>query len=226
VDNEDEQQNYSTVQDTKPFAINSKDTIFGEIIGYSDIKQEFAKALDSSSPVSILLCGPSECGKSELLKQIGEHFEDESLFIDGSYGSKAGIFEMLHKNIPKYVLLDEIDKLSSQHQQALLNLIEGGRLTKTTKLDSYDIKLDVWVFATANNEQKLLEPLLKNLKSTFWQNLQIMSLEGLWLTDSGKKEYKMRNSPYISQTQCKEVLIGKMSETLSELPESQRLSKM
>jgi Holliday junction DNA helicase RuvB len=167
ADNENEQLHYSTIQDIKPFAINNKDSIFGEIIGYSDIKKEFAKALDSSSPVSILLCGPPGCGKSEFLKQIGEHFEDESLFIDGSYGSKAGIFEILHKNRPKYVLFDEIDKLSGQDQQALLNLMESGRLTKTTKSDSYDIKLDVWVFATANNEEKILEPLFDRFETYF-----------------------------------------------------------
>jgi MoxR-like ATPase len=73
-----------------------------------------------------LSCGPPGCGKSEFLKQSRDHFEEESVFIDGSYGSKARIFQR-----PKYVLLDEIDKLSSPDQLALLNLIEIGKLTKT-----------------------------------------------------------------------------------------------
>ena len=107
-------------QDIEPFAINSKESIFDEIIGYDDIKREFVKALLSPSPVG--------CGKSEFLKQIRNHFEEESIFIDGSYGSKAGIFEKLYQKRAKYVLLDEIDKLSGQDQLAILNLMESGEL--------------------------------------------------------------------------------------------------
>lgn len=61
----------------------------------------------STSPAGILLVGPPGCGKSEFLKQIAKAFPNESLFIDGSYGSKAGIFEALKERRPKYVLLDE-----------------------------------------------------------------------------------------------------------------------
>jgi len=86
-------------------------------------------------------------------------YDDKSVFIDGSYGSKAGIFEALKERRPKYVLLDEVDKLTGHDQQAMLNLMESGRLTKTTKSESYDIKLDTWVFATANDKEELLEPL-------------------------------------------------------------------
>jgi len=166
-DNKNEQIHYATTQDTKSFIINNNDSIFKEIVGYDDIKKEFDKALESSSPVSILLCGPAGCGKSEFLKQIRTAYDDKSIFIDGSYGSKAGIFEALKQKKPKYVLLDEIDKLSKQDQQALLNLMESGRLTKTTKSEIYDIKLDAWVFATANNKEDILEPLFDRFETYF-----------------------------------------------------------
>jgi MoxR-like ATPase len=130
--------------------------IFDEIIGYSDIKKEFAKALGSSSRVSILLVGPPGCGKSEFLKQIAKSFPDRSLFIDGTYGSKAGIFERIKNTRPSYVLLDEIDKLGPSDQEGLLNLMESGRLTKTTKSENYDIELKSWVLATANNKDHIL----------------------------------------------------------------------
>jgi predicted AAA+ superfamily ATPase len=58
------------------------------------------------------LVGPPGCGKSEFLKKIRAAYDDESVFIDGSYGSKAGIFEALKERRPRYVLLDEVDKLT------------------------------------------------------------------------------------------------------------------
>jgi len=143
-----------TTTKTKEIKTESID-IFADILGYTDIKREFNKAIQSVSPIGILLVGPPGCGKSEFLKQIAKEFPNESLFIDGTYGSKAGIFEALKERRPKYVLLDEVDKLSTQDQQALLNLMESGRLTKTTKSETYDIKLDAWVFATANNKGEI-----------------------------------------------------------------------
>ncbi len=150
----------TTMTNTKESkTVSASNDIFADIVGYSIIKREFVKALESTSPVGILLVGPPGCGKSEFLKMIRAAFDDKSVFIDGSYGSKAGIFEALKERRPKYVLLDEVDKLTGQDQQALLNLMESGRLTKTTKSESYDIKLDTWVFATANDKEELLEPL-------------------------------------------------------------------
>jgi holliday junction DNA helicase RuvB len=157
--------NYPTVQDIEPLVLSKNDSIFEGIVGYEEIKREFMKALNASSPVSILLCGPPGCGKSEFLKQIRKQFEEESVFIDGSYGSKAGIFEKLYQKRPKYVLLDEIDKLFGQDQLALLNLMDSGKLTKTTRSESYEIKLNAWVFATANNKVDLLEPLFDRFET-------------------------------------------------------------
>ena len=163
LSNVNEKTDNSTVQRI----VNNKESIFEGIVGYPEIKREFAKALNASSPVSILLYGPPGCGKSEFLKQIRNQFEEESVFIDGSYGTKAGIFERLYQNRPKFVLLDEIDKLSGQDQLALLNLMESGRLTKTTKLESYEIKLTAWVFATANNKHDILGSLFDRFETYF-----------------------------------------------------------
>jgi hypothetical protein len=133
--------------------VSTSNDIFADIVGYTDIKKEFNKALQSTSPVGILLVGPPGCGKSEFLKKIRAEYDDKSVFIDGSYGSKAGIFEALKEHKPKYVLLDEIDKLKTYDQQALLNLMESGRLTKTTKSEHFDIELKCWIFATANDKK-------------------------------------------------------------------------
>jgi MoxR-like ATPase len=166
LDNENEQLCYTT-QNIKSFTINNNGNIFKEIVGYDDIKKEFAKALDASNPVGILLVGPPGCGKSEFLKQIRAVYDDKSIFIDGSYGSKAGIFDKLKESRPKYVLLDEIDKLDNRDQEALLSLMESGRLIKTTKSEHYDIELKCWIFATANKKEDILEPLIDRFERYF-----------------------------------------------------------
>src|SRR5712692_4850579 len=165
--NVNEKIDYPTVQAIERFVLKNRESIFEGIVGYEEIKREFVKALNASNPVSILLCGPPGCGKSEFLNQIRNHFEEESVFIDGSYGIKAGIFEKLYQKRPKYVLLDEIDKLSGQDQVGLLNLMESGRLTKTTRSESYEIKLAAWVFATANNIEDILHPLYDRFETYF-----------------------------------------------------------
>jgi MoxR-like ATPase len=65
------------------------------------------------------------------------------------------------------VLLDEIDKLSGQDQQALFNLMESGRLTKTTKSEHYDMELKCWIFDTANNKDDILDPLFNRFERYF-----------------------------------------------------------
>ncbi len=158
----------TTTTNTKEIkTVSPSDDIFADIVSYLDIKREFMKALQSSNPVGILLVGPPGCGKSEFLKQIAKTFPEQSLFIDGTYGSKAGIFDKLKNTKPKYLILDEIDKLKGDDQQALYNLMESGRLTKTTKAEHYDIELKCWVFATANNKEDILEPLFDRFERYF-----------------------------------------------------------
>src|SRR6266852_3470822 len=63
----------TTTTNTKVIKTASND-IFADILGYTDIKREFTKALQSANPVGILLVGPPGCGKSEFLKQIAKSF--------------------------------------------------------------------------------------------------------------------------------------------------------
>ena len=167
LDGIEEQTCFPPIQKVDTLAIDNKESIFRAIIGYDDIKKEFIKSLNASSPIGILLVGPPGCGKSEFLKQIREAYNDESVFIDGSYGSKAGIFQELFERRPEYLLLDEVDKLGLRDQESLLNLMESGRLTKTTKIESYDIELRCWVFATANSKERIIGPLMDRFETYY-----------------------------------------------------------
>jgi hypothetical protein len=45
----------------------------------------------------------------DFLLKIKDAFTNQSEFVDGSYGSKAGIVNLLLKKEPRYLLIDEID---------------------------------------------------------------------------------------------------------------------
>jgi Holliday junction DNA helicase RuvB len=52
-------------------------------------------------------------------------------FIDGGNTTKAGVIDYLFENRPRYLLMDEIDKLAPKHQTFLLNLMETGIISET-----------------------------------------------------------------------------------------------
>ncbi len=144
-------------------------TIFDEIIGHENIKKILKNMIDSvfvkKKPVSILLDGSPGCGKSMFLKAIEQNFPSpQTYFIDGSRATKAGIFDVLFEdenNRIKILLIDEIDKLNLDDQEALLTLMQDGRLVQTQKNGKRSKTYDnLSVIAASNDKDKMLVPLL------------------------------------------------------------------
>jgi MoxR-like ATPase len=52
---------------------------------------------------------------------------------------------------PKYLLLDELDKLSRKDQTFLLNLMETGIVSETKHRKTRSMEIKTSVFATSNN---------------------------------------------------------------------------
>jgi ATP-dependent protease Clp ATPase subunit len=69
-------------------------------------------ALDSIHPSSILLSGPPASAKTLFLQSLMKL--QNSYFIDCSNATKSGLVDYIFENKPKYLLLDELDKLSSK----------------------------------------------------------------------------------------------------------------
>ncbi|MEP6577006.1 MAG: AAA family ATPase [Nitrososphaerota archaeon] len=113
----------------------------------------------SSTPVHILLVGEPGIGKTQFLLAIKDRFKNKSSYVIGANATKAGLVEALFRDSPKYLLIDEIETLDSQHQEALLNLMETGIVSETKKTSTRETKMVTWVFATSNGTD-LLEPLL------------------------------------------------------------------
>jgi replication-associated recombination protein RarA len=138
-------------------SVRREDWLFNNIYGCDDVKRLFRLALESNPNSPILLTGPPASAKTlflqSLMKLEGSHF------IDCSSASKSGIVDYIFENRPKYLLLDELDKLSRKDQTFLLNLMETGTVyeIKYNKTRKTDIKTSV--FATSNNIEKIIEPL-------------------------------------------------------------------
>jgi Holliday junction DNA helicase RuvB len=132
---------------------------FQGIIGHHDIKQIFAKAILSKKPVHLLLVGSPGSAKTMFLTEIMRH-EKPSHFIVGSNTTKAGLVNQLFERRPKFLLIDELEKMGTTDQTALLHLMETGIISETKINKTRQIELTSWVFATANSCQKIIEPLL------------------------------------------------------------------
>jgi MoxR-like ATPase len=82
-----------------------------------------------------------------------------SYFIDCSNATKSGLVNYVFDNKPKYLLLDELDKLSKKDQTFLLNLIETGIVSETKYNKTRNREVKTSVFATSNNIEKIIQPL-------------------------------------------------------------------
>jgi Holliday junction DNA helicase RuvB len=106
-----------------------KDKLFEDIIGYDDIKRLFRMAINANDPVHVLLIGPPASAKTVFMKTLTKL--QNSYFTDGGNSTKAGMIDYIFNNEPKYLLIDEIDKMSTKDQTFLLNLMETGIVSET-----------------------------------------------------------------------------------------------
>jgi Holliday junction DNA helicase RuvB len=100
-----------------------KDDFFDYIIGYHDVKKFLRMSINAEEPVHILLIGPPASAKTMFIKSMMMKL-DNSYFTDGGNTTKAGMLDYVFENKPKYLLIDEIDKMSTKDQTFLLNLME------------------------------------------------------------------------------------------------------
>jgi len=143
---------FSTSSDFKTYSL------FNNIVGYDNIKKIFYFAIRSHLPVHILLVGPPGSAKTLFLME-GMNLQ-RSYFTLGSHSTKAGMVDYLFVNRPRYLIIDEIEYMAIKDQAMLLSLMETGILSETKFEKTRRSVMKTWVFASCNNEKKLLTPLL------------------------------------------------------------------
>ena len=123
-----------------------------------NVKRPFGMALESDHSCHVLLTGPPASAKTLFLQSFMKL--KDSHFIDCSNATRSGIVDYVFDKRPKYLLLDELDKLSGKDQTFLLNLMETGIVSETKYNKTRKMELKTSVFATSNNVEKITEPLL------------------------------------------------------------------
>ena len=138
----------------------TKDDFFEYIIGYNDIKKFLRMSISTEEPIHILLIGPPASAKTMFIKSMMMKL-DNSYFTDGGNTTKAGMLDYVFGNKPKYLLIDEIDKMSTKDQTFLLNLMETGMISETKHAKTRMEVLKTWVIASSNDMSNII-PALKS----------------------------------------------------------------
>jgi len=129
------------------------------IVGFDDIKEAIAKAVQSRRRINFLLEGPPACAKSLMLEGVRSSVPD-SYIAFGSRTSASGLSEALFEHQPSVLLLDEADKIHLDVYSVLLGLMESGEILETKSRKTRGIKLETMLIAACNSTAKMPQEFL------------------------------------------------------------------
>jgi len=127
--------------------------LFDAIVGHEKVKRVLNLSLASPRPVHVLLVGPVATAKSLFLSELVRL--SNARFALGGTSSRAGIAEYLLVEKPRYLILDEIDKMDMKELSVLLTLMESGVVSRLKKRMTEAEQLTCWVFGGANTVTKI-----------------------------------------------------------------------
>jgi len=131
-----------------------------------DIKKIVMRALDAEDNYNLLLIGSPASAKTLFLMGILDSRKD-AIYIDGSNTTNR-ILDVLEKERPKIICIDELDKMAKTFQNQLLNFMESGHVKVDQQKKSYDFTINgAKIFATANELNRLSKPLQSRFRKLF-----------------------------------------------------------
>jgi len=133
--------------------------LFEVVIGHDEKKDLIMRSIEAEKPVHFLLWGTVASAKTLMLEELSRL--PQSRFVLGSSLTKAGIFEVLFNERPRFLIIDELDKIDdTENLAALLSLMERGVVTETKYRRHRTIRLKTWVFASANEIRRIPRELM------------------------------------------------------------------
>jgi len=124
------------------------------VVGFDDIKEAIARAVEARRRTNFLLEGPPACAKSIMLEGVRSAVPAAYIAF-GSRTSAAGLSEALFEYQPSVLLMDEADKMDNEVYSVLLGLMESGEVLETKSRKSRGVNLDTMVIAACNNSAKM-----------------------------------------------------------------------
>lgn len=147
----------------KDFKEEEYEEFFSDIIGFEDVKKLLLRCIYTKEPIHVLLLGRPASSKTLFLLQMEKRLhskDNKTLFVDGTSANGPGIADLLFANDSlRYLLIDELDKLSKGNQANLLNLMENSMLVETKVGKTRQKYMEESVFATCNEIEKISLPL-------------------------------------------------------------------
>ena len=132
--------------------------LFDNIINYDEIKKVLIRGIESEKPVHFMLIGAVATAKSMFLSEF-ERIPNSVLTLGGT-STKVGIFDILYEEEPKFLLIDEIDKMDRTNLSVLLSLCQNGEIKKIIHGEVKYKKLNTKVIASGNRIHKIPEEIL------------------------------------------------------------------
>ena len=124
------------------------------IVGFDDIKETIAFAIESRKRIHFLLEGPPACAKSLMLEAVRATVPDAYMAF-GSRTSGRGLSDALFEKKPSILLMDEADKIRHDVFSLMLGLMEAGEVIETKSGNTRGLKLDTMVIAACNRSVKM-----------------------------------------------------------------------
>lgn len=149
---------------SRPEETVAPEDLFSLVVGHDKIKNLLRYAVLADKPVHALLLGPPGTAKTLLLSDIG--YLPGAQFYVGSTTTKSGLVGLLLSMKPRYLVIDELDKMTDTDMSPLLNLMETGMVARLQHGARDRITLDTRVFAGAN-ELRRISPAILSRFATF-----------------------------------------------------------
>jgi MoxR-like ATPase len=140
-------------------AQREEEEFFDEVVGYGDIKRIMLKCIKSGEkePTHVILDGPPASAKSMFIIAMEKKLEN-SYYVDCTNATGPGLVRYLFEHDVKYLLLDEVEKMSDDNQNVLLNVMENGVLTSTKVRQTRKKKMNLSIYATTNDIESISKP--------------------------------------------------------------------
>ncbi len=132
--------------------------LFDSIVGYPDVKKLVRYALEAERPAHLLFSGPPASAKTMFLLELRRL--PQSYYALAATLTASGLADILFVYEPRYILIDEVERLNPEHIGVLNSLMATGIVSETKHGKTRELELDTRVFAAGIMVEKLPQDLL------------------------------------------------------------------